>query len=69
MKLDYPYLPDWCQGAVACQYEGHEYGDGGACVRCGERLRCVCGQFFRVDGFEEHIPRCPTALRLDRLDG
>lgn len=41
-----------------CYIEGHIFRDGGACVRCGERLRCyVCGQYMTLSekDIEKHV--------------
>lgn len=44
-----------------CSYSGdHRYGDGGICANCGERLRCLCGRFLRVDQLVEHEKVCPV---------
>lgn len=52
-----------------CAYEGHDWR-GGVCAACGERLRCVCGRFVKVDDIREHINGgdCPfiAALEADR---
>lgn len=50
--------PDGLTDAAICHMEGHEYRDGGICIRCGNRLRCLCGRFVRSDGFETHAKTC-----------
>ena len=49
------YYPEWLPETALCQMEGHDYGFGGSCRRCGARLRCSCGRFIRVDTCEQ----CP----------
>lgn len=46
-----------------CYMEGHDWQGGGSCVRCGERLRCACGQFVAEDGIDSHLRRCPDLER------
>lgn len=65
------YYPDYISARDLCVMEGCEFGDGGSCRRCGERLRCVCGQFVTVASLEgpdfTHLKKCPTILN-DRLE-
>jgi hypothetical protein len=57
------YYPEWRYGPTMCRYEGHDFGDGGSCQRCGERLRChICGRFIRIDTVNTHyLPHVPVA--------
>ena len=41
-----------------CYFGDHDWR-GGACVACGKRLRCSCGQFLSVDNIDAHTLRCP----------
>lgn len=52
--------PEGLTGAAICQMEGHEWRNGGICIYCGERLRCLCGQFVRSDQLDQHVKNCPT---------
>jgi hypothetical protein len=44
--------------APDCQYGDHTWRGGSVCVRCGERLRCYCGQFVREDELDVHLETC-----------
>jgi hypothetical protein len=47
-----------------CWNNDHTWHGGGICTLCGERLRCICGQFVTVDGFDAHAAVCPVLRRL-----
>jgi hypothetical protein len=52
-----------------CYQEGHLWRGTGACVYCGEQLRCFCGRFVREDGIEKHLNEsCPLASLQERED-
>lgn len=45
-----------------CSITGDHFWHGGVCSSCGERLRCACGQFVKVEELDFHIGMtCPTA--------
>lgn len=48
--------------SAACVMEGHNWSGGGVCNQCGDRLRCLCGQFIRDDG--DHMDSCPVVAKL-----
>ena len=51
------YYPEGLWPEDLCHMEGHEFRGAGACVRCGERLRCyVCGQYMTLseEDMEKH---------------
>ncbi|HEX9995014.1 MAG TPA: hypothetical protein VGB14_18965 [Acidimicrobiales bacterium] len=58
---------DWSLGATTydavCQMEGHNWRGGGACVNCGARLRCACGQFVTENGIAVHTSDCRWVAR------
>jgi hypothetical protein len=41
-----------------CYYNDHDWHGGGACVHCGERLRCFCGQFVTESSMRAHLESC-----------
>ncbi len=43
-----------------CVHGDHLWRGEGACVQCGERLRCICGQFVREDSIDAHLEHCPS---------
>ena len=55
-------LPEDTPREAFCSMEGHDWRGGGVCVRCGEQLRCGCGQFVRDDDFDAHLRVCRWAL-------
>ena len=50
--------PEGLMPSAFCQMEGCNYRDGGVCVNCGDRLRCVCGQFISVRNMDDHFDIC-----------
>jgi hypothetical protein len=53
-----------------CYMEGHKFRDGGACVRCGEQLRChFCGRYMTLspESVREHahMPCSPDCEGCD----
>jgi len=50
-----------------CWFEDHLWHGGSACVRCGARLRCICGRFTREDGMAAHVDRCVVIEQEVRL--
>lgn len=57
------YPPD-ISGAALCYVDGgHRWNGTSTCAECGDRLRCLCGQFVREDALDSHrcpsIPPCP----------
>ena len=55
--------PEGLSSRDFCHMEGHAWGHGGTCHRCGAQLRCLCGRFVRIDGIEAHIDSgCPSVL-------
>lgn len=57
--------PEGLPATAYCIMEGHDYRGGGACVRCGDRLRCECGQFVTDAGFDAHLANCPTMRGIE----
>jgi hypothetical protein len=52
--------PCWATG------DHHWYG-GSICVSCGERLRCLCGRFWRADD-GAHFATCPALRDVPELE-
>lgn len=50
-----------------CHNNDHTWCGGGICVRCGKRLRCLCGQFIREDGVEDHLDSCRWLVSVPDL--
>lgn len=38
-----------------CHYGDHAWRGTSTCVRCGNRLRCVCGCYVREDNMNAHV--------------
>lgn len=39
---------------------------GGRCTACGERFRCYCGRFVKVEDIDAHVQAgCPAFERLE----
>ena len=52
------YYPDDTQPWHLCIMEGCNYGDGGICKNCGQRLRCYfCKCFISVAGIDAHMAK------------
>jgi hypothetical protein len=48
---------------AACYEEGHLWRGTGACVRCGEQLRCYCGRYVTEAGIDKHLREsCPVSF-------
>ncbi len=50
-------MSGWGTGEPPCYVTNDHYWSGGICTSCGERLRCLCGRFIRVDDLDAHIDR------------
>ena len=48
-----------------CCMGGHYWNGTSQCVRCGARLRCICGVYVREDNIDEHCAeRCRVLLAI-----
>lgn len=50
-----------------CSILGHYWNGAGVCRRCGDRLRCVCGEFVRQDTLSVHFDRCRKLRQIAEL--
>lgn len=51
-------LPEDTPTPAICEMEGHTWHGSGACVRCGERLRCLCGRYTTEYDLLGHLRVC-----------
>lgn len=62
--------PDGLWPSDYCHMEGHQFRDGGVCIRCGERLRCYsCGRYMTLSkeslAYHAHMPCSPDCEGCD----
>lgn len=59
----------WMTGDPPCWFSGDHYWRGGRCTACGERFRCYCGRFIKVEDIDAHVEAgCPTVERLETAE-
>ena len=58
-------MSEWGPVEPPCWYSGDHHWRGGSCSVCGERLRCGCGRFVRVEQMDAHFDSdCPMVARV-----